>query len=79
MYTDGLIERRDRHLDEGLSELRELLSKPALNVGELCDAALTLALETSPEDDICLLAFSSLADQAAPGTRRLALAAVRYP
>jgi hypothetical protein len=56
MYTDGLIERRDRHLDEGLAELRELLSKPALNVGELCDAALTLALETSPEDDICLLA-----------------------
>lgn len=56
MYTDGLIERRDRHLDEGLTELRVLMSKPALNVGELCDAALTLALETSPEDDICLLA-----------------------
>ncbi|HEX6336390.1 MAG TPA: SpoIIE family protein phosphatase [Jiangellaceae bacterium] len=56
LYTDGLIERRDRHLDDGLTELRELLSKPALNVGELCDAALTLALETSPEDDICLLA-----------------------
>lgn len=56
LYTDGLIERRDRHLDDGLTELRELLSKPAMNVGELCDAALTLALETSPEDDICLLA-----------------------
>lgn len=55
MYTDGLIERRDRHLDEGLAELQALVSKPALNVGELCDAALTLALETSPEDDICLL------------------------
>jgi hypothetical protein len=55
MYTDGLIERRDRHLDEGLTELRELLSRPALNVGELCDAAMTLALETAPEDDICLL------------------------
>ena len=56
LYTDGLIERRDRHLDEGLTELQELLSKPAPSVGELCDAALTLALETSPEDDICLLA-----------------------
>lgn len=55
MYTDGLIERRDRHLDEGLAELQALVSKPALNVGELCDAALTLALETAPEDDICLL------------------------
>jgi len=55
MYTDGLIERRDRDLGEGLTELRELLSRPALNVGELCDAALTLALETAPEDDICLL------------------------
>lgn len=56
LYTDGLIERRDRHLDEGLTELRDLLSKPAPNVGELCDAALALALETSPDDDICLLA-----------------------
>jgi hypothetical protein len=55
MYTDGLIERRDRHLDEGLAELQALVSNPALTVGELCDAALTLALETSPEDDICLL------------------------
>lgn len=56
LYTDGLIERRDRHLDDGLTELRELLGTSTLNVSDMCDAALTLALETSPEDDICLLA-----------------------
>lgn len=57
LYTDGLIERRDRHLDEGLTALQEQLNQPASSVSELCDAALTLAFESTPEDDICLLAL----------------------
>jgi hypothetical protein len=56
LYTDGLIERRARPLDEGLTALHEALNQPASNIGELCDTALSLALETTPEDDICLLA-----------------------
>ncbi|HEX6234820.1 MAG TPA: SpoIIE family protein phosphatase [Jiangellaceae bacterium] len=57
LYTDGLIERRDRHLDEGLTVLQDLMSRPASAINELCDTALTIALESTPEDDICLLAL----------------------
>lgn len=57
LYTDGLIERRDRDLNEGLADLlvtgNELAAAP---VDELCDELLA-RLAPTPDDDVCLLAI----------------------
>lgn len=56
LYTDGLIERRDRHLDDGLAELRATADTlAAAPVDELCDELLD-RLSPHPTDDVCLLA-----------------------
>ena len=56
LYTDGLIERRDRSLDQGLAALRSagagLADRP---VDELCDELLA-RFAAAPDDDVCLLA-----------------------
>ena len=55
LYTDGLIERRDRAIDEGLAELGGRLGgTDQLPLGELCDLLLTAAHHR--EDDVALLA-----------------------
>ncbi|MEU6077062.1 SpoIIE family protein phosphatase [Micromonospora sp. NPDC047074] len=55
LYTDGLIERRDRSIDEGMAELAARLdSTDQLPLGELCDLLLTAAHHR--EDDVALLA-----------------------
>ncbi|PWR12941.1 stage II sporulation protein E [Micromonospora acroterricola] len=55
LYTDGLIERRDRSIDEGLAELVARLSgADKLALDELCD--LLLASIRHREDDTALLA-----------------------
>jgi hypothetical protein len=55
LYTDGLVERRDATLDDGIDRLRaaarELARRPA---GDLCDELL-LRLDPEPADDIALL------------------------
>ncbi|WP_406036959.1 serine/threonine-protein phosphatase [Micromonospora sp. NBC_00898] len=56
LYTDGLIERRDRPIDEGLAELVDgLAGTAALPLGDLCDQL--LAIVHSGEDDIAMLAL----------------------
>ena len=56
LYTDGLIERRDRHLDDGLAELKATADTlAAAPVDELCDDLLA-RLAPHPTDDVCLLA-----------------------
>ncbi|WP_200211641.1 SpoIIE family protein phosphatase [Micromonospora coerulea] len=56
LYTDGLIERRDRTIDEGLAELVDRLAGAAtLPLGDLCDRLLAGAHRR--EDDIALLAL----------------------
>lgn len=56
LFTDGLIERHDRDLTDGLAQLRataaELFAAP---VDELCDELLR-RLVPHPTDDVCLLA-----------------------
>ena len=56
LYTDGLIERRDRSLDHGLAALQsaaaDIADRP---VEELCDELLA-RFAAAPEDDVCLLA-----------------------
>ena len=56
LYTDGLIERRDRHLDDGLAELHATaVDLAAAPVDRLCDELLA-RLVPHPTDDVCLLA-----------------------
>jgi serine phosphatase RsbU (regulator of sigma subunit) len=59
LYTDGLIERRDRSLDEGLATLRTAVR--GIHDPEQAIAAALQALGTTdPEDDTCLVALSVL-------------------
>jgi serine phosphatase RsbU (regulator of sigma subunit) len=56
LYTDGLIERRDRSIDEGLDALRALMDRPDLPIDQLCGQALNAAVDQPNQDDICILA-----------------------
>ncbi|WP_211307894.1 SpoIIE family protein phosphatase [Geodermatophilus normandii] len=57
LYTDGLIERRDQHLDQGLDRLRGTLEELAgLDLDELCDELLLRMLEGGSDDDVALVA-----------------------
>lgn len=57
LYTDGLIERRDASLDDGLTRLVTALAKHSRSeIEPLCDALLAdLLPETSGDDDAALL------------------------
>jgi serine phosphatase RsbU (regulator of sigma subunit) len=57
LYTDGLVERRRRHLDEGLSRLVAALSGTLVDSGPeaLCDRVLE-AMADGWTDDLALLA-----------------------
>ncbi|MEU6447527.1 SpoIIE family protein phosphatase [Streptomyces sp. NPDC046979] len=56
LYTDGLIESRDRDADVGQSLLREALSTPADSLDVACDRVLhTLLPSGSAADDVALL------------------------
>ncbi|MBT2389145.1 SpoIIE family protein phosphatase [Streptomyces sp. ISL-1] len=56
LYTDGLIEDRDRDIDDGLALLRETLAAHAdRSPDETCEAVLKELLPEHPSDDIALL------------------------
>ncbi|MFF0446677.1 SpoIIE family protein phosphatase [Streptomyces sp. NPDC004609] len=56
LYTDGLVEDRDRDIDEGLTLLRDTLSgHPERSPEETCEAVLHALLPQNPRDDIALL------------------------
>ena len=59
LYTDGLVERRDQSLDDGLAALRDALTELAqlpLAFDVLCDRVLERMLPPRPEDDVALVA-----------------------
>jgi PAS domain S-box-containing protein len=59
LYTDGLIERRDQPLDEGLGLLHQRLTGLAtrsVTLDELCDDLLAHLLPPHPQDDVALIA-----------------------
>jgi serine phosphatase RsbU (regulator of sigma subunit) len=57
LYTDGLVERRDRDLDAGTADLLAVLrSCAALPLDELCDRVLARMFLPDAEDDVALLA-----------------------
>ncbi|WP_327725614.1 SpoIIE family protein phosphatase [Streptomyces europaeiscabiei] len=55
LYTDGLVEARDRDIDQGLDMLRQALTWPAWSLDEACDTVLEVLLPDRPQDDIALL------------------------
>jgi PAS domain S-box-containing protein len=57
LYTDGLVERRNESLDEGIARLRATLAEiPGGTLDELCDEILARMLPDAPEDDVALVA-----------------------
>ncbi|MGW7602266.1 SpoIIE family protein phosphatase [Streptomyces antimycoticus] len=55
LYTDGLIEKRDRDIDTGLEMLRDALSHPGRTPEDACTAVLDALLPDRPSDDIALI------------------------
>ena len=56
LYSDGLIERRDRSLEDGLAILTAAAAS-ARGPSEVISAALAALGSTDPEDDTCLVAL----------------------
>ncbi|MCZ2827523.1 SpoIIE family protein phosphatase [Modestobacter sp. VKM Ac-2986] len=62
LYTDGLIERRDGDLDDGMERLREAATELAgASLDELCDQLIARLVDGRPEDDVALVAIRLLA------------------
>jgi CheY-like chemotaxis protein len=57
LYTDGLIERRGRHLDEGLAALARAGGRVGDSLERLCDELLTEVGPPEPDDDIAVVAL----------------------
>jgi PAS domain S-box-containing protein len=55
LYTDGLIEDRDRDIDRATFELCSALTAPAATLDALCDTVLKAVLPDEPGDDVALL------------------------
>ncbi|MFF3849000.1 SpoIIE family protein phosphatase [Streptomyces sp. NPDC002328] len=55
LYTDGLVEDRDRDLDRATAELCSALTAPAATLDALCDTVLKAVLPEEPSDDVALL------------------------
>ncbi|MFJ3880427.1 SpoIIE family protein phosphatase [Streptomyces sp. NPDC090077] len=55
LYTDGLIECRDRDLDEGMDRLARTLGRAGRPLEELCDGILARLLPDAPQDDVAVL------------------------
>ena len=55
LYTDGLIEDRDRDVDHATAELCRALTAPADTLETLCDTVLKAVLPEEPSDDVALL------------------------
>ncbi|MFD3694650.1 SpoIIE family protein phosphatase [Streptomyces sp. NPDC058646] len=55
LYTDGLIEARDRDLDQGMDQLATALHGVDQPLEELCDEILERLLPRAPQDDVAVL------------------------
>jgi hypothetical protein len=56
LYTDGLVERRDRDLDAGTAELVEVLRAcTGLSLEDLCDEVLERLFLPDAQDDVAML------------------------
>ncbi|MFD3730970.1 SpoIIE family protein phosphatase [Streptomyces sp. NPDC058632] len=55
LFTDGLVERRGRPIDDGLRHLRELLAGPVGEIEADCDSWLDALAGGQHDDDIAML------------------------
>ncbi|MFD0358777.1 SpoIIE family protein phosphatase [Streptomyces sp. NPDC127110] len=55
LFTDGLLEDRDRDFDSGIALLSETLSRPGRSPEQACSDVLSAMLFPVPSDDIALL------------------------
>lgn len=58
LYTDGLVERRDRDIEDGIEALEHLLAEmapAASDLDQLCDSLLDAMASKEQEDDVALL------------------------
>ncbi|MFF3918677.1 SpoIIE family protein phosphatase [Streptomyces sp. NPDC001852] len=55
LYADGLIEHRDRDIDDSLTRLRDVLAGTDHTPEETCTAVLDAVLPARPTDDVALL------------------------
>ncbi|WP_326587089.1 SpoIIE family protein phosphatase [Streptomyces sp. NBC_01294] len=55
LYTDGLIEARDRDLDQGMGELAQALRGAEQPLDALCDGILRRLLPCAQQDDVAVL------------------------
>ncbi|MEV4192822.1 SpoIIE family protein phosphatase [Streptomyces toxytricini] len=55
LFTDGLIESRDRDPDAGLAALRAALAGPARTPEDTCTVVIDAMLPARPSDDVALL------------------------
>jgi len=60
-FTDGLVERRDEDLDDGLRRLLHALPREPLELDELLSRLLNVMTVDASGDDIAILAFRRLA------------------
>ncbi|MCW8376675.1 SpoIIE family protein phosphatase [Streptomyces justiciae] len=60
LYTDGLVEDRDRDIDVGLALLAGALAHPDQTPEESCRAVLDALLPDRPRDDVALLVARTL-------------------
>ena len=67
LYSDGLVERRDRSIDEGLDILLQAV-RQAADPELVIRAALGALGSTDPEDDTCLVALQVIDPAAASST-----------
>lgn len=55
LYTDGLVESRERDLDAGIMGLRRLLAGPVEDLEDMCDVIINSQRSGHERDDIALL------------------------
>jgi anti-sigma regulatory factor (Ser/Thr protein kinase) len=55
LFTDGLIESRDRDIDQGLARLCRVLARPAVSLEEAGDAVIDAMRAERPADDSALM------------------------
>jgi serine phosphatase RsbU (regulator of sigma subunit) len=57
LYTDGLVERRGRSIDEGLATLSAAALEVDGDLERYCDRLLAEVGPAAPDDDIAILAL----------------------
>nr|WSW42820.1 SpoIIE family protein phosphatase [Streptomyces sp. NBC_01001] len=65
LYTDGLIEARDRDLDQGMAQLGRALRDAGQPLDRLCDEILARLLPGAPQDDVAVLLARTVASRPA--------------